>query len=152
MISDVSAEHPDELRLCLEKDLAAPPERVFAAFVEADQFRQWWGPKGFTVTRLRFDVAENAAYRITMQPPDGDAFHLGGTFRVVEAPARLVFTFAWEEPDPDDRETLVTLTFTPAGEGTRLVLNQETFKTKARWDLHRDGWTETLERLEAFLR
>jgi uncharacterized protein YndB with AHSA1/START domain len=152
MISSVSAEHPDALRLRLEQDLPVRPERVFAAFVEADQFRQWWGPAGFTVPRLQLDVAEGAAYRITMQPPDGDAFHLGGTFRVVQAPTRLVFTFEWEEPDPDDRETLVTLTFAPANRGTRLVLNQETFKTKARWKLHRDGWTETLERLLAFLR
>lgn len=151
MMSSVSVEHPGALRLFLEKDLAAPPERVFAAFVEAGQFRQWWGPAGFTVKQLQFDVAEGAPYRITMQPPDGDAFHLGGTFRVVRPPTRLVFTFVWEEPDPDDRETLVTLTFAPAGGGTRLVLEHETFKTKARWELHRHGWTETLERLEAFL-
>ena len=127
----MAAEHPDALRLQLEKHLAAPPERVFAAF-EAGRLRQWWGPAGFTVTGLEFDVAEGAKYRITMQPPDGDAFHLHGTFLVVEAPTRLVFTFAWEEPDPDDQETLVTLTFAPTGAGTRLVLDQATFRTKPR--------------------
>jgi uncharacterized protein YndB with AHSA1/START domain len=147
----VAAEQPGALRLHLEKDLAAPPERVFAAFVEADQLRQWWGPSGFAVERLRFNVAEGATFRIAMQPPEGEVFHLGGTFRVVEAPTRLVFTFAWEEPDPDDQETVVTVTFAAAGAGTRLVLDQQTFKTKARWELHRDGWTETLERLERFL-
>jgi len=147
----VAAEQPDALRLHLEKDLAAPPERVFAAFIEADQLRQWWGPAGFTVPRLQFDAEEGETYRITMQPPDGDAFHLGGTFRVIEAPRRLVFTFAWEEPDPDDQETLVTVTLEPASAGTHLVLDQERFKTGPRRELHRDGWTETLERLEGFL-
>ena len=147
----MAAEQPDALRLHLEKDLAALPERVFAAVVEADQLRQWWGPAGFAVPRLRFNVVEGATFRITMQPPEGDAFHLGGTFRVVEAPTRLVFTFAWEEPDPDDQETVVTVTFAAAGAGTRLVLDQQTFKTKPRRELHRDGWTETLERLDRFL-
>ena len=147
----MAAEHPGALRLQLAKDLPALPERVFAAFVEADQLRQWWGPAGFAVPHLRFNVAEGATFRITMQPPEGDVFHLGGTFRVVEAPTRLVFTFAWEEPDPDDQETVVALTLAAAGSGTRLVLDQRPFKTKPRWELHRDGWTDTFERLERFL-
>jgi len=148
---DVAGWQPDALRVHLEKDLAAPPGRVFGAFAEARQLRQWWGPSGFLVPQLQFDVAEAANYRITMQPPDGDAFHLGGTFRVVDAPRRLVFTFAWEEPDPDDQETLVTLTFAPKGAGTHLTLDQEPFTTEPRRELHRNGWKETLERLQAFL-
>ena len=139
------------MQLHLEKVLASPPERVFAAFIDAGGLTQWWGPEAFTVPHLQFDVAEGASYRITMQPPDGDAFHLGGTFRVVEPPCRLVFTFAWEEPDPDDQETLVTLSFERAGEGTNLVLDQQPFKTEPRRQLHRDGWTDTIERLARFL-
>jgi uncharacterized protein YndB with AHSA1/START domain len=147
----MATEQPAALRLHLEKDLPSPPERIFGAFIDADQFRQWWGPVGFTVPGLQLDVVEGAKYRITMQPPEGAAFHLGGTFRVVEPPRRLAFTFVWEEPDPDDQETLVTVTFDPSGTGTHLVLDQEPFKTESRWQLHRDGWTQTLERLEHFL-
>jgi Uncharacterized conserved protein len=139
------------LHLHLEKVLASPPERVFAAFTDGDELRQWWGPEAFTVRHLQFDVAEGASYRITMQPPDGDAFHLGGMFRVVEPPRRLVFTFVWEEPDPDDQETLVVLSFESAGEGTNLLLDQQPFKTEQRWQLHRDGWTDTVKRLARFL-
>jgi len=86
-----------------------------------------------------------------MQPPDGDAFHLRGQFTEIDAPRRLAFTFEWEEPDPDDRETLVTLSFLERREGTRLVLDQGAFATQARHDLHEAGWTETLDRLAAHL-
>lgn len=134
--------------LHLEKTMAAPRERVFAACVEAEKLAEWWGPAGFTSPDVELDVREGGRYRITMQPPEGEAFHLRGEFRAVEAPRRLVYTFVWEEADPDDQETVVTLTFEQSGDGTRLVLDQGPFKTDARHELHRTGWTETLERLE----
>jgi uncharacterized protein YndB with AHSA1/START domain len=139
------------MQLHPEKVLVAPPERVFAAFVDAGQFRRWWGPAGFTVPRLQFDAVEGADYRLVMQPPDGGVFHIRGTFRVVEPPRRLIFSFIYEEPDPDDQETLVTLAFEPTDPGTRVILDQGPFKTAARLQLHRQGWTETLERLERSL-
>ena len=86
-----------------------------------------------------------------MQPPEGEAFHLSGEFLEVEPPTRIVYTFDWEEPDPDDQETVVTLTFERSGEDTRVVLDQSTFRTEARYELHRDGWTEAFERLERAL-
>jgi uncharacterized protein YndB with AHSA1/START domain len=152
MIGDMAeSERPAEMQLHLEKMLVAPQERVFGAFVDADQLRRWWGPAGFTVPRLEFRATEGTDYRIVMQPPDGDVFHIRGTFRAVEPPRRLVLTFIYEEPDPDDQETLVTLTFDPTDPGTRVILDQGPFKTRARLELHREGWTDTLERLERSL-
>jgi uncharacterized protein YndB with AHSA1/START domain len=152
MIDAMAApEPPPATRLRLEKLLRAPRERVFGAFTDAEQLRQWWGPVGFTVASLQFDAAEGTDYRITMQPPEGDVFHIRGTFRTVEAPRCLSYTFIYEEPDPDDQETLVTLTFDPNDAGTRLVLDQAPFKTAPRLELHRRGWTDTLERLEQSL-
>jgi uncharacterized protein YndB with AHSA1/START domain len=139
-----------ELRLRLEKSIAVAAERVFASFA-AEQVRSWWGPAGFTVPHLQFEPVEGSDYRIAMQPPEGDVFHIRGSFRTVEPPGRLAFTFIYEEPDPDDQETLVTLTLEPIGRATRLSLDQGPFKTAARLELHREGWTETLERLERSL-
>ena len=149
MIEDVDeVEQPTGTRLHLEKTLLVPRERVFAAFVDSEQLRRWWGPAGFTVPSLQFDAVEGSDYRLVMQPPEGGVFHIRGTFRAIEPPRRLIFTFIYEEPGPDDQETLVTLTFEPTDRGTRVILNQEPFKTPARLELLRDGWTETLERLE----
>jgi len=137
--------------LRLEKALSVPPERVFAAFVDAEEFRHWWGPAGFTVADLQFEVVEKRDYWIAMQPSEGAAFHIRGTFLAVDPPRRVLYTFVYEPPDPDDQETVVTLTFEPTGPGTRLVVDHGPFKTEARRELHRVGWTETLERLERSL-
>jgi Activator of Hsp90 ATPase homolog 1-like protein len=71
-------------------------------------------------------------YRIVMKPPEGDVFHIRGTFLEVETPRRLAYTFVYEEPHPDDQETLVTLTFEPTDPGTRLILDHGPFKTESR--------------------
>ena len=80
----MGAEQAAGLRLQLEQVLPAPPERAFAACVDPEQLRHWWGPAGFTVTSLQLDAAEGAHYRIAMQPPEGDVFHVRGTFRVIQ--------------------------------------------------------------------
>ena len=103
--------------LHLEKVLQAPIERVFASCVEPEKLAEWWGPAGFTTPGLDLDVRDGGQFRITMQPPDAAAFHLRGEFREVDPPRRLVYTFEWEEPDPDDRETVVTLSFLDHHEG-----------------------------------
>ena len=140
------------LSLHLEKVLQAPTERVFAACVEPEKLAEWWGPTGFTSPSLDLDARDGGRYRITMQPPDGEAFHLRGEFRDVDPPRRLVYTFEWEEPTPDDQVTLVTLSFVDLGDGTKLVLDQGPFATEARRALHEAGWTESLDRLEQSLR
>jgi uncharacterized protein YndB with AHSA1/START domain len=109
---------------------------------------RWWGPAGFTVPSLDFRPRLGGAYRIEMQPPEGDVFYLTGEFREVDPPARLAYTFVWEDPDPDDVETLVELSFGDLGDSTDVAMTQGAFKTEARRELHRNGWTDSLDRLE----
>jgi uncharacterized protein YndB with AHSA1/START domain len=135
----------------LERTFAAPRAAVYAALTTAEQLREWWGPRGFTAPRIDFDPQSGGSYRIAMQPPDGELFHLSGDFRAVEPPARLAFTFRWEPADSDDRETLATLELAEDGSGTVVRLTQGEFATEERRALHEAGWTESLERLAGYL-
>jgi uncharacterized protein YndB with AHSA1/START domain len=137
-----------ELTLEMKRVVPAAPSVVFHAFGDASELAKWWGPNGFTTPSLEFDPRVGAGYRIEMRPPAGDPFHLTGEFREVEPPARLAYTFVWEPPDPDDVETLVDLSFREVGESTEVVLTQGPFKTEGRRALHRDGWTDSFDKLE----
>ena len=139
------------LTLHLERVLPASPEQVFEACIDPAKLADWWGPSGFTSPSLLLDVREGGRYRITMQPPEGESFHLRGEFREIDRPRHLVYTFVWEEPDPDDQETLVTLSLLDHAEGASVVLDQGPFKTQARHALHETGWTDSFERLETVL-
>jgi uncharacterized protein YndB with AHSA1/START domain len=83
-----------------------------------------------------------------MQPPDGVLFYLSGEFLEVEAPTRLAYTFRWEDPDPDDRETIVTFSLGDLDDSTELSVDQGAFATEGRRELHKRGWTESLDRLQ----
>jgi uncharacterized protein YndB with AHSA1/START domain len=136
-----------ELTLEIVRTLPAARARVFAAFSNPDELAKWFGPEGFSVGSLDSDPRVGGTYRIEMQPPEGDPFYLGGEFREVDPPGRLAFTFVYEDPDPDDVETLVELSFRDRGESTEVVFTQGPFKTEARRELHRDGWTDSFDRL-----
>ena len=142
----------DPLELGITRLLPAPRPLVYAAFTDADELAKWWGPEGFTIPSLDFDPRVGARYKIEMQPPEGDSFFLTGEFREVDPPARLAFTFVWDPPDADDVETQVALSFRDLGESTEVDFTQGTFSTEPRLALHRDGWTDSFDKLERLLR
>ena len=109
------------------------------------------GPPGFTTPEIALDLRVGGRYRFTMQPPDGEHFHLSGEFVEVDPPGRLASTFRWDEPAPDDRETVVTLWLDADGAATELVVRQGEFATEERLALHRSGWTDSLDKLSALL-
>ena len=86
-----------------------------------------------------------------MQPPDGARFFVAGEFQRVDPPRHLTYTFRWEPPDPDDRETVVAISLLELGESTNFIVRQQTFATESRRALHEQGWTETLDRLHELL-
>jgi uncharacterized protein YndB with AHSA1/START domain len=139
------------LAVQIERVVPAPAPVVFAALTNATEVAKWWGPEGYAVSGLTFRARVGDSYRIEMQPPDGDAFRITGEFREVAPPSRLAYTFGYEAPDPDDVETVVTLSLQDRGGSTQVSLEQGPFKTEARRALHRDGWTDSFDKLERLI-
>ena len=137
--------------LHLDRTFDAPRELVFRSLTEPGRLAAWWGPRNFTTPEIAVDLRVGGAYRFGMQPPDGALFHLAGEFLEIVRPARLAYTFRWEEPAEDDVETVVRLSLDVVGGGTVLTLRQAEFASEARLALHRDGWTDSFDRLRAVL-
>ena len=129
----------------------APPEQVYRRFTERAELAKWWGPHGFTTPEIHLDLHVGGRFRLTMQPPEGEAFHLSGEYLEIHPPDRLSFTFRWDEPDPDDRETVVVLSLEAVAGGTRVSLSQGQFATRERLELHRQGWADSFDKLEVVL-
>jgi uncharacterized protein YndB with AHSA1/START domain len=139
------------LVLLLDRELKASRAVVYRALTDPEELAKWWGPRDFTSPSVEFAPRVGDGYRIAMQPPDGELFHLSGEFQEVDPPSRIAYTFRWDPPDADDQETLVTLSLEDLGEGTGIHLIQGEFTTEERRALHKDGWSDSFERLEDLL-
>jgi uncharacterized protein YndB with AHSA1/START domain len=137
--------------LDMTRVLPAPPADVFRAMTDEGELARWWGPNGFSTHQVTVDPRPGGRYEIEMQPPEGEPFRVRGEFLQVEPPTRLVYTFHWDPPDPDDRETVVTLSLDEGSEGTQVKLTQGEFTTEERRALHEGGWAESFDRLREIL-
>jgi uncharacterized protein YndB with AHSA1/START domain len=128
-----------------------PPVRLWRSLVEPAELVRWWGPHGFTTSEPHVDLRPGGRYRLTMQPPMGEVFHVTGEFVDVDPPRRLSFTFRYEEPAADDVDSLVVLVLASTEGGSEIALAHGPFATEERRELHRTGWTESCERLRSTL-
>jgi uncharacterized protein YndB with AHSA1/START domain len=137
--------------LVMTRDIAAPRERVFAAWTDVRQAARWWAPQAFTSLSCEMDVRPGGVWRRRMRAPDGTVVTKWGVYREIAAPERLVFTYRTESAGVVDPETLVTLTFADLGDRTRLTLRHTAFESDAARLDHQGGWVSALERLGPFI-
>jgi uncharacterized protein YndB with AHSA1/START domain len=137
--------------LTLKRRLKAPPAKVFDAWADPQKLVLWFGP-AHTVqdsVRAQMDVRPGGRFRVQFSTDEGESHEVGGTYKELVPDKRLVFTWAWHTTP--ERESLVTITLAPDGDGTLLTLHHEQFFDKPARDGHQRGWTGTLEKLGRFL-
>ena len=135
--------------LTLKRRLKAKPEAVFAAWTDPQKIARWFGPGNAEPVRVEADLRVGGKYNFVMRTPDGEEHDIRGLYREVMPNEKLVFTWAWKSTP--ERESLVTLTLKPDGEGTILTLLHEHFYDEAARDRHQFGWNAVLNKLEALL-
>ena len=101
------------------REFDAPPEKVFRAHVEPEQFVRWNWEDGYTVTFDHFDCRSGGSYRITMSGPEM-AGSVHGSFHDVVPDELIVQTFTFD--GMPDGVALEKLRFEPLDGGTRTRL------------------------------
>ena len=135
----------------LKRRLAAPPEKVYAAWTNPAQLAQWFGPSQTIAgsVQAEMDVRVGGRFRACFKTDDGEYHEVSGVYREVVPDQKLVFTWAWYTTP--ERESLVTVFIRGEGEGSMLTLTHEQFFDEAARDGHKRGWTGTLDKLERYL-
>ena len=141
---------PQTVSLRLVRIIKAAPEKVFAAWTDPQALKRWMAPSDdMEVTVAETDLETGGRYRIVMREPDGTEHRVGGVYRDIELGRKLAFTWAWESTP--ERETLVTVELPKNGAGTELTLTHTKFADQQSRDMHDQGWTGCIGRLERLM-
>lgn len=147
MASEGTATH----ELNFRRHFAAPPAKVFAAWTDPALLVGWWGPEGMNVPEYDIDLREGGAWRTVMQNSEGGQHIVGGTYREIDPPRRLVMTWAWEEGGTPGPATLIEIDLEPDGHGTMMSFRHSGFEVEDWAHRHSHGWASSLSCLDAFI-
>lgn len=132
--------------LTVRREIAAPAERLFDAWLDTESLGSWMRPSVISETRAENDPRVGGEFRIVMVRDETEVVHQG-TYREIERPRRLVFT--WSSPQTEHRDSVVTVTFEPASDGSTLVaIHQVRLPDEQAQAGHTEGWTEILAGLD----
>ena len=142
---------PELFELQMSRQIRAPRERVCDAFLSADELRLWMCPRGMSVADASVEAREGGRWRVAMQARDGSRFVVGGEYREVTRPERIVFTWQWETGPMPGVQTLVEVSFIAQDGGTLVQMRHGGFPAAAARDPHGQGWNATLNKLTELL-
>jgi uncharacterized protein YndB with AHSA1/START domain len=138
--------------LIIRRTFDAPRELVFKMWTDGDHLKRWCCPTGFTIPFSEGDIRPGGAFRTCMRSPQGEDHWVGGVYKEISPPAKVVFTHAWQDAAGNaEHETVVSVTLNENGGKTQLTLHQAFFLSDASRDGHLEGWNETLDELERYL-
>lgn len=138
------------MNLVVTKIISASPERLFAAWTEPEQLKQWWGPESVTCIEAEVDLRVGGHYRIGNRFPDGSLVWITGRFHLIDPPRKLVYS--WQVGANADEE-LVTVSFEPTLDGqTKVTVLHERIPDEPTRSRHQLGWIGCLGKLSSHVK
>jgi uncharacterized protein YndB with AHSA1/START domain len=149
----------------------APRDRVWKAWTQPEQLKQWWGPQGFKVHTCKVDLRPGGVFLYGMKAPDGSDVWGRFVYREIAAPKKLVFVVSFSDPkggvtrhpsSPNwPEEILSTVTFEEQGGKTKVTVqwlpaDSATDIERRTFDEGRDsmkqGWGGTFDQFADYLK
>jgi uncharacterized protein YndB with AHSA1/START domain len=134
----------DEYAVTVRREIAAPAEDLFDAWLDAQSIGTWLRPSPIRETRAETDPRVGGTFRIVMVD-DESSFEHTGTYREIDRPRRLVFT--WSSHATGFRDSIVTVTFQPLSSSTVVEIHQVGLPDEEAQASHHAGWSDALREL-----
>lgn len=148
----MTARTSDGMSLEVRRVINAPRDRVYAAWTDPAQLRQWFGPENVQTRNLVADARVGGKFQWDLTNPESEEMTVVGEYRELQPGRKIVFTWKWQDDeDWERRESIVTVEFSDCDGGTEVRLTHERLPSKESRDRHSEGWTSLLEKLEKFV-
>jgi uncharacterized protein YndB with AHSA1/START domain len=148
----MAAKAAEKTSLEIKRFIKASPDRVYAAWTDPAQLRQWFGPEQVTTDNLIADPRAGGRFRWDLTNSDGEKMTMEGEFRELQPGKKIVFTWHWQDDeDWENQVSIVTVEISGRSGGTELRLTHEQLPNEKSRDGHTGGWNSALDKLEKFV-
>jgi uncharacterized protein YndB with AHSA1/START domain len=145
----MTAKVPDKVSLEIKRVIKAPRERVYAAWTDPAQLREWFGPENVQTRSLVAEARVGGKFRWDIVNSEGEKMTMRGEYRELQPDKKIVFTWKWQDDeDWANHVSIVTVELDDADGGTELRLTHEQLPNEASRDGHTQGWNSALNKLE----
>ncbi len=162
---DSSKSVQTERELVLTRVLKAPRDRVWAALTEPERITRWWGPEGYTAPAVHIDLRVGGKMHYAMRSPEGQVIWSVGTIQELDPGRRMLASDSFSNEQGDivpasdygftkdfPLELTVEYRLEDHPSGTLLTLRHRGFPSEEDRRGAETGWSESFDKLEAFLR
>jgi uncharacterized protein YndB with AHSA1/START domain len=148
----MAAKPAEKTSLEIKRFINAPSARVYKAWTDPAQLREWWGPEGVRTRNLTADLRVGGKYRWDLTTPEGEEMSAFGEYLELVPGKKIVFTWKWDDDEVwQNRSSLVTVELFDRDGGTELLFKHEQLPSEESRDRHTEGWNSILDRLEQFV-
>ncbi|MDR4462656.1 MAG: SRPBCC family protein [Nitrospira sp.] len=131
----------------LHRVLAAKPDKVYRAFLDADAMNKWLPPNGFTGKVHQLDARVGGTYKMSFTNfTTGKSHSFGGEYLELIPNERLRYTDTFDDPNLPG-EIMATITLKEVSVGTELSIEQEGLPEVIPLEACYLGWQESLRNL-----
>ncbi|HMJ15873.1 MAG TPA: SRPBCC family protein [Polyangiaceae bacterium] len=150
-MSKATVEHAT---VTVERRLRAAPARVFSAWADPEQRKQWDVPSKDWVITLHEQDFRVGGGEVSQFGPKGDAYlRSEGTYLEILQDRRIISAGIMQARGTRMTATLNTVELLPDGDGTKLLLtDQSAFFGDEKPSDRQAGWNEIADKLERFLK
>src|SRR4051812_29358731 len=93
----------------IRRIINAPAAKIFKAWTDPEELKQWHYPEGFEVSSCSIEAKEGGKYSIAMKGKDGSIGMVEGIYKQYVPNEKLVFAWTWQNNIMGDGETSVTV-------------------------------------------
>ena len=133
----------------IERQFDVDVDKLFRAWTEPEQLKQWWQPMGHPLTNVVNELKEGGKVEYHV----GDAgLQITGTYSEVAQNEKLVYSWIWNMNDEGSESGYtLNISFSSEGEGSKIHIVQEGFSGPEFLKPHQDGWEKGLNDLSSYL-
>ena len=142
MSNTLNVTTPSDREILIARAFDAPRSLVFDCMSKPELVKRWMlGPPGWTMPVCEIDFRVGGRYRYVWRHSDGNEMGMGGVYREIVRPERIVHTELFDQ-DWTGGETMGTSILTERGGKTTLTMTILYSSKEARDGALRTGMTE----------